>query len=143
MRKIGLDYGDARIGIALTDRTNLIASPYEVYATRGWTKDVAYLSSLIVEKEVDTIVMGDPVNMDGTSGERCKIVREFGDRLAEATGLPVVYMDERLTTVEMEEFLAEQGVPKKKYKLYIDKLSAQLILKNYLEAEEFKRRRSE
>lgn len=142
MRKMGIDYGDARIGIALSDPMCVISSPYEVYKTRGWQADIPYLANLAREKAVDTIVIGDPLNMDGSSGDRSRISHEFGVRLAEATGLPIVYVDERLTTVEMEEFLESQNLGWKKRKAVVDKLSAQLILKNYLDGIELQRIRT-
>ena len=131
-RKMGIDYGDVRIGIAFTDFLCTIASPYEVYKTIDEEKDLEYLCKLAKQQETDEIVIGLPLNMDGTEGERAEITRAFGQKLANKSGLKVVFIDERLTSMEAEEILISAGVRREKRKELIDKISAQLILQSYL-----------
>lgn len=133
MRKMALDYGDVRIGIAFSDLLNIIANGYETYTRKGLQEDIEYLASLVKEKEVDTIILGLPINMDGTEGERAKVTREFGDLLAQRTKLPIKYLDERLTSASAERMLIEADMRREKRKQVIDKISATIILQNYLD----------
>ena len=133
MRKMALDYGEVRIGIAFSDLLNIIANGYETYTRRTLDKDLEYLSNLAKEREVDTIVMGLPINMDGTEGERALATREFADKLHETSGLPIVFLDERLTSVSAERLLIEADVRRENRKKVIDKVSATIILQNYLD----------
>ena len=87
MRKMALDYGEVRIGIAFSDLLNIIANGYETYTRRNEESDIEYLCKLAKEKEVDTIILGLPVNMDGTEGERALATRTFGEKLGTASGL--------------------------------------------------------
>ena len=131
-RKMGIDYGDVRIGIAFTDLLCTISSAYEVYKTVNEEKDLQYLVNLAHNQEVDEIVIGLPLNMDGTEGERAEITRAFGEKLAQRSGLKVSYIDERLTSLEAEDILISAGIRREKRKEIIDKISAQLILQSYL-----------
>ena len=133
MRKMALDYGDVRIGIAFSDLLNIIANGYETYTRKGLQEDIEYLANLVKEKEVDTIILGLPINMDGTEGERAMVTREFGTLLAQRTSLPVKYLDERLTSVSAERMLIEADMRREKRKQVIDKVSATIILQNYLD----------
>ena len=133
MRKMALDYGEVRIGIAFSDMLNIIASSYETYTRRDLESDLDYLAKLAKEKEVDEIVIGLPKNMDGTEGERAMATREFGDKLQEATKLKIKYFDERLTSVSAEKLLIEADMRREKRKQVIDKISATIILQNYLD----------
>ena len=132
-RKMGIDYGDVRIGIAFTDFLCTISSPYEVYKTISEEDDLEYLCKLAKQQEVDEIVFGLPLNMDGTEGERAEITRAFGEKLSQKSGLKVVYVDERLTSMEAEDILISAGVRREKRKEIIDKISAQLILQSFLD----------
>ncbi len=131
-RKMGIDYGDKRIGIAFTDFLLTIASPYEVYKTVNEEEDLKYLATLAQKQEADEIVFGLPLNMDGTEGERAEVTRAFGEKLGNLSGLKVAYVDERLTSLEAEEILISAGIKWEKRKELIDKISAQLILESYL-----------
>ena len=131
-RKMGIDFGDKRIGIAFTDFLCTIASPYEVYKSVNEEVDIKYLSSLAKKQDVDEIVMGLPLNMDGTEGDRVVVTRNFGDKLEKESGLKVIYVDERLTSSEAEDILISAGIRREKRKEMIDKISAQLILESYL-----------
>lgn len=133
MRKMSLDYGEVRIGIAFSDIMNIIANGYETYTRKSLEEDLQYLANLCKEKEVDTIVMGLPINMDGTEGDRAKATREFANSLIAKTNLPVKFLDERLTSVSAEKMLIEASVRREKRKQVIDKISATIILQNYLD----------
>ena len=131
-RIMGIDYGKVRIGIALTDLLTTIASPYEVYKSVSLQKDVEYFVKLVKEKEVEKIVLGLPLNMDGSEGERAKRTRIFGEMLEKACSVPVVYQDERLSSVEAENYLLDGDVRRDKRKNLIDKVAATIILEDYL-----------
>ena len=132
-RKMGIDYGDRRIGIALTDALCIISSPYEVYQNKGETDALNHIAELIKQYDVDEVAMGLPLNMDGTEGERAQIHRQFGEKLASLSNVKVGYVDERLTSAEAEEILISSGVRREKRKELIDKISAQIILQTYID----------
>ena len=131
-RKMGIDYGDKRIGIAMTDALCVISSPFEVYRNQGVEQSLNYLNKLIKDYDVDEVAMGLPLNMDGSEGERAIIHREFGEKLATLSGVKVFYIDERLTSAEAEEILISSGVRREKRKELIDKISAQIILQTHI-----------
>lgn len=131
-RKMGIDYGDKRIGIAFTDLLCLTCSPFEVYQNNDREKALDYLVKLAREKDVDEIVIGLPLNMQGEENERTQVTREFGKELSERSGLPVFYEDERLSSVEADEMLIERKMKWEDRKKIIDMISAQVILQSYL-----------
>jgi len=135
MRKLGIDYGDAKLGFALSDPTGIIASPLEVYTRKHYPidADLKYIAELIKAKEVDTVVIGLPINMDGSKGERAQKSLDFGDKIKEKCGVNIEYIDERLTTVSAERYLLEANVRRDKRKEVIDKVAAQIILQSYLD----------
>ena len=137
--KIALDVGDVRIGVAVSDLLGITANPRETY----WRKkddieaDIRYFCEYAKKEDADTFVLGLPKNMDGTEGPRAEVTREFGDMLAKESGLPVVYQDERLTTVSAERMLIEADVRREKRKQVIDKVAATIILQSYLDSHKF------
>lgn len=137
--KIALDVGDVRIGVAVSDLLGITANPRETY----WRKkgdidtDIRYFCEYAKKEDADTFVLGLPKNMDGTEGPRAEVTREFGTLLAEASGLPVVYQDERLTTVSAERMLIDADVRREKRKQVIDKVAATIILQSYLDSHKF------
>ncbi len=134
MRILGLDYGDRKIGVAISDAFGWTAQGVEVI-DRKRTKDVgARIVELIQELEVTEIVIGLPKNMNGSVGPRGQLSMEFAESLKESVQLPVHLWDERLTTVSAERTLIEADVSRKKRKLVVDKMAASLILQNYLDA---------
>lgn len=133
MRKMALDYGEVRIGIAFSDLLNIIANGFETYVRKDIDTDLDYLNKLCKEKQVDTIVIGLPINMDGTEGERAIATREFANKLKEKTNLEIKFLDERLTSVTAEKLLIEADMRREKRKQVIDKISATIILQNYLD----------
>lgn len=133
MRKIGLDVGDVRIGIAVSDIMCMIASARESYTRRGLEIDLKYFTDLAKNENADTFVVGLPKNMNGTEGIRSEITREFAAKLKEYSGLKIVFQDERLTTVSAEKMLISADVRRDKRKLVIDKVAACIILQSYLD----------
>lgn len=132
-RIMGLDYGDVRIGIALSDLSRTIANGLETYKCKNSEQDIVYISNLAKQNDVDLFVMGLPLNMDGSEGARAEKTRQFGSKLEEYSGIEVKYVDERLTSVEAEELLISAGVRREKRKEVIDKVAATLILESYLQ----------
>jgi putative Holliday junction resolvase len=133
MRKIGLDIGDVRIGVAVSDLSGIIASPRETYQRRTVEADAEYFKKLAESENADEIILGLPVNMDGTKGTRANLVKEYGESLERLTGLKISYIDERLTTVQAERALLEYDMRRDKRKQVIDKVAASLILQTYLD----------
>ena len=106
-RLMGIDYGDARIGIALTDLLQMLSNPHSIYQTVDEQTDLKYLSDLAKQNSVETIVIGLPLCMDGAENERTQKTKDFGEKLSNLSGLKVVYEDERLSSVEADEILRE------------------------------------
>ena len=131
-RIMGVDYGDARTGIAISDLLCSIVGSTAVIHSRNAEKTVAQILELIRSNDVGEIVMGLPKNMDGTEGPRAELCREFAKRLEEASGLPVKLWDERRTTVEAHNILSEHNYHGKKRKNTVDAVAASLILEGYL-----------
>lgn len=132
-RKMGIDFGEVRIGIALSDPLCIIASPYETYKRISLEKDFEHLTQLIKTNNVDTVVFGLPYQMDGQEGKIAKIVREFAEMLKEKANVEIVFVDERLSSVEAEEILINANVKREDRKMLIDKIAAQIILQQYIE----------
>lgn len=133
MRKIGIDFGDARIGLAISDPLGFFASGLETYNRKNLQADLKHILDLIKEKEADTLVVGLPKNMDGTEGVRVEKTKEFCQELQKLSDVNIVYMDERLTTVQAEKMLIEQNVRREDRKKVIDKVAATIILQSYLD----------
>lgn len=133
MRMMAVDYGDSRTGVAFCDEMEMLASPFCVINERYAPKLIEKLKEIAVEQKAKQIVVGLPRNMDGSYGYRCDECRKLGDSLSEATGLPVVYQDERLTTVMAHEVLSANNVRGAKRKKQVDALSAVMILQSYID----------
>jgi putative holliday junction resolvase len=134
MRILGLDYGEKRIGVAVSDELGLTAQGLLVLERKNRRTDLATLRRVVEEYGVEKIVVGYPVRMDGTKGIQCEKVDRFARLLTEAFGLPVLLQDEFMTTKEAEEILRAAGTGRKKMKAAVDRLAAVLILKSYLDA---------
>lgn len=133
MKKImGIDYGDARTGVALSDLLCSIVGSTTVVHSRNMDKTLAEICKIAAQNTVGQIVVGLPKNMDGTEGVRAELCREFADRLRDATGLPVAMWDERRTTVEAHNILSQHNYHGKKRKDTVDAVAASLILEGYL-----------
>ena len=133
MNKImGIDYGDARTGVAISDLLCSIVGSTCVVPSRNREKAVADIVRLAKDNMVGEIVVGLPKNMDGTEGVRAELCREFAAELQKATGLPVTMWDERRTTVEAHNILSQHNYHGKKRKNTVDAVAASLILEGYL-----------
>ena len=133
MRKImGIDYGDARTGVAISDLLCSIVGSTAVVPSRNREKAIADIVRMAKENQVGEIVVGLPKNMDGTEGARAQLCREFARLLEETTGLPVAMWDERRTTVEAHNILSAHNYHGKKRKETVDAVAASLILEGYL-----------
>ena len=132
MRIMGIDYGDARTGIAISDLLCSIVGTATVIHSRNTEKTLSEVQRLVRENEVGEIAVGLPKNMDGTEGARAELCREFAARVREATGVPVTMWDERRTTVEAHNILSEHNYHGKKRKNTVDAVAASLILEGYL-----------
>ena len=133
-RKVALDVGDVRIGVAVSDVMGICANPRETYVRKGSAEeDALYFAQYAQKEDADAFVVGLPKNMDGTEGPRAQVTREFGELLERTSGLPVIYVDERLTTVSAERMLIDADVRRDKRKKVIDKVAATIILQSYLD----------
>lgn len=133
MKKImGIDYGDARTGVAVSDLLRSIVGTTCVVPSRNTEKAVADIARIAKDNDVGEIVVGLPKNMDGTEGPRAELCRGFAQTLREATGLEVVMWDERRTTVEAHNILSAHNYHGKKRKNTVDAVAASLILEGYL-----------
>ncbi|SHG81217.1 putative holliday junction resolvase [Thermosyntropha lipolytica DSM 11003] len=133
MRIMGLDVGEKRIGIALSDPMGWTAQGYSVLTRKDLGHDLAEIKKICEEKEVEEIVIGLPRNMNGTLGPKAEEVQKFGSKVMEHTGIKVTYWDERLSTVSAEKVLLAADVSRRRRKEVIDKLAAVNILQNYLD----------
>lgn len=133
MRVLGLDIGDRRVGIATSDATGTIAGPRGTYTRRSLPEDAAHLAQLARDLGAAAIVVGLPRNMDGTEGEQARKTRELAEAVAARSGLPLHYVDERLTSVEAERAMIEGGLSRRGRKKRADELSAVLILQAWLD----------
>ena len=131
-RIMGIDYGDARTGVAFSDLLCTIVGSTCVVPSRNTDKAVADLVRMAKEQDVGTIVVGLPRNMNGTEGPRAELCRDFAARLERETGLEVVLWDERRTTVEAHNILSQHNYHGKKRKDTVDAVAASLILEGYL-----------
>ena len=135
MRKLALDLGDARIGIAQSDALGIIANGLETLNRTNLQDDLNHIANLVKNNAVDTVVLGLPINMDGTKGERVDKTYAFSEELKKVLpeNIKIEFIDERLTTVSAERVLLEADVSRQKRKTVIDKMAATIILQSYLD----------
>jgi putative Holliday junction resolvase len=133
MRFLGLDLGEKRIGIALSDSLGLTAHAVSCRERSTLKADLAFFTQLIVANEVTEIVVGLPINMNGTEGPSAEKARNFGAQLQKASSVPVVFWDERLSTSTAQRVLVEADLTRKKRRIKVDQLAAVIILQNYLD----------
>jgi putative Holliday junction resolvase len=133
-RLMGLDLGTKTIGVATSDRTRMIATPIETIVRKKFTADAERLLAIIAAENIGLIVLGLPVNMDGTEGPRCQSTRAFARNFARLSPVPVVFWDERLSTAAVERMLIEADASRAKRDQVIDKLAAAWILQAALDS---------
>ncbi len=131
---LGVDHGQVRVGLAISDPDGRIASPMTTYTRQSREADRRYFVELVAREQVAQLVVGLPLHLAGHEGEKAAEARAFGKWLAEATSLPVFFWDERYTTVEAERSLLEAGLTHKKRRARRDRIAAQLMLQSYLDA---------
>jgi putative Holliday junction resolvase len=140
MRVLGVDLGSRRIGLAISDLDRNFAFPLDAIASAGMTRDVEALRVLITEREVERVVVGLPLHMDGRAGPEAEAARKFADALAETAGLPVELIDERWTSVEAERALRGDGRKKRAREKArksgeLDSMAASILLRTWLQRE--------
>ena len=133
-RILGLDFGNRRIGLALSDELGVTAQGLPTLRRKNRTEDLDFLSELIDSRQVTRIVVGHPLNMNGSEGARARQAAQFGRTLAKRCGVEVTLWDERLTSRQAERVLRSSGVGLRKRQGAVDKLAAVLILQSYLDS---------
>jgi putative Holliday junction resolvase len=133
-RLAGIDYGTVRIGVAVTDPDQRLASPLENYTRRGEEADAAWIKQLAVSERLVGFVVGLPVHTSGSESKKSTEARDFGQWIAKQTGLPVQFFDERYTSAHAEALLLDAGLTSKRRKERLDKLAAQIMLAAFLES---------
>lgn len=132
---VGVDYGKARIGVAVSDDLGMLAHPRQTIPAHPSDEALRQLVAFGQKEQASAYVVGLPLNMDGSEGPAAAGVRLFGEKLRTASGLPVHFWDERLTTVTAQEMLHASGRNAKKGRAVIDQVAAQIILQAYMDAQ--------
>jgi putative Holliday junction resolvase len=135
MRILGLDYGSKTVGVAVTDELGLTAQGVEIIrrdSPKKLRRTLARIQELVEQYEVEKIVLGYPVMLSGTEGERVEKTKEFAELLKKRTGKEIILQDERLTTVEAYEIMDEVGIKKEDRYKYVDQIAATIILEDYM-----------
>ena len=135
MRIIGLDYGEARIGVAVSDMLETIANPLDTISERDYEKQLEKVIEVVKRERAEKIVVGLPKRMDGTMGHRAEYTKAFAEELGKRCDLPICLFDERLSSSEAHRMLETGGVSGKKRKTKVDKIAAVLILQTYLDSQ--------
>ena len=133
MRILALDHGSKRIGVAVSDETRTIAQPLEYIYTEPFSDFLARLKKILVEKEIDLILIGQPRNMDGSYGPAAQKVQTFVGVLKTAITVPIQLWDERLTSLQANKILIQGGVRRDQRKEKVDKMAAAILLQTYLD----------
>ncbi len=136
-RLLGLDLGEKTIGLAISDRDRSLASPLETLTRGKFTRDAAALAKLCAEREIYGLILGLPINMDGSEGPRCQSTRQFARNLEKEAGfaLPIAFWDERLSTAAVERLLVEEAdMTRARRAQVVDKMAAAYILQGALDA---------
>ena len=131
-RYICLDIGNKRIGVAISDPFNSMAMPLETIFRKNFEKDLNYILSLAKEKDAEVIVCGLPLNLDGSKSEQTLLTESFVDELKKRTDIPIVFQDERFTTMQARSLLLEADMRRDKRKNVIDQIAASYILDDYM-----------
>ena len=133
-RVLALDLGKKRIGMALSDELGVTAQGLETLERTNIREDLGRISQLAANKNVSLILMGNPLHMSGREGRQAEYARDFGERLRAASGIPVEFWDERLTTVAAQRVLRESGISIEKRAKAVDRLAAVILLESYLDS---------
>lgn len=133
-RLLGFDVGEKRVGIAMSDVTRTIATPYSTLTRQGKNTDIPAIKAIAREHEIGGLVIGLPLNMDGSEGKSCEMARQFGKHILKQWDIPIYFQDERLSTAAVTRALKEGDVSRKKRSEVDDKLAASYILQTTLDA---------
>lgn len=134
-RILALDYGTKRIGVALSDELQWTAQPFETFERRFLEWDIAHIAALVTAHDVERVVLGFPLQLDGREGPAVLAMREFAAKLEAGLSVPIVLWDERMTTKAAEDLLIAADVSRKKRKGTVDRVAAAILLQTYLEAQ--------
>jgi putative Holliday junction resolvase len=127
-RWLGLDLGNVRIGVALSDTLGMTAQPLKVLKSEGTQKDLITLGEMVNEYEVTQVIVGLPINMDGTESKQTQKIRDFTQKLSNRLNVSVFFVDERLTSRQAERMMSESGVTSKKQRGKVDQIAAAILL---------------
>ena len=135
MKTLGLDLGSKTLGVAISDALGMMAHGVETFTfkTAHYKHAINYVVEMVRKENISTIVLGYPLNMNNTEGERGEISRRFAKKVEDATGIKVVLWDERMTTMHASRVLIDGGVRRENRKKHVDKLAATIILQSYLD----------
>jgi putative Holliday junction resolvase len=136
MRVMALDVGDRNIGIAVSDALRITAQGRTTLRRTAWEADLAYLRRIVEENEVEKIVVGNPLHMDGRESPQGRKIAQFAAKLSDTLGIPVIFWDERLTSFAAEQHLEEMGLNWRDRKKHVDRIAAMFILQNYLDSQQ-------
>lgn len=139
MRIMGLDFGSKTVGVAITDPLGYTAQGLEIIRRESpnkLRKTLARIERLIEEYDVEKIILGLPVMLDGSAGERVEKTKEFATMLGRRSGKEIIFQDERLTTVEAYEIMDEVGIKKEDRYKYVDQIAATIILEDWMKSQE-------
>ncbi len=131
-RYLAIDYGESKIGIALSDPLKILAREYKVIWQKDTENVIEEIQKMCIENNVEKIILGQPISLDGNKNSQAMVVEVFKERL-EVLGLPIVYVDERYSTKRAEEMMREQKKTEEEIKLFSDAVAARVILQDYLD----------
>lgn len=132
-RFLGFDVGEKTIGLALSDTNRMIATPFQTIHRTQWKKDVELLLKIMKDYKVVGLIIGLPLNMNGSEGPRCQSIRQFASNLLSVTDIPLCLWDERLSTMAVTRTLLEADLSRAKRKMVVDKMAAAYILQGFLD----------
>jgi len=135
MRRLGIDHGEKRVGLALSDEDGVFAQPFDTLARAGMGALVTEVAALVEAQGVQEIVVGLPLHMDGREGASARRARRFAEKLEAATGKPVILWDERMSSLAAERALREGGLDGKAQRGKVDRVAASLLLQSYLDSQ--------
>ncbi|MDD4002847.1 MAG: Holliday junction resolvase RuvX [Clostridia bacterium] len=130
---MALDIGSVRIGIAISDIMQIIASPYQNYNRKTINQDIAHINNIIETENIKKVVAGLPVSMDGSENTQCRKIRNFCAKIEEAINMPIEFIDERFSSVSAERVLLQANISRQGRKKVKDKLAASIFLQSYLD----------
>lgn len=137
-RLLGFDIGEKTIGVALSDALFMVATPYILISRKKWMQDLEVIKKIISTENVYGVVIGLPLNMDGSEGPKCQSVRQFARNLLKEVDLPIIFWDERLSTVAVTRTLLDADMSRAKRKDNVDKMAASFILQGFLDSKRFR-----